>query len=52
MIQLTLHTYQDYIMDATHYWSFARAYLVWNAAVAALQFWMVDLKLNILSNAI
>ena len=38
-------------MDATHYWSFAREYLIWNVTVTALQFWIVDLKLHILSNA-
>ena len=41
-----------YIMDATHYWPFAREYPVWNAAVTALQFWMADLEPHILSNAI
>ena len=40
-----------YIMDATHYWSFAREYSVWNAAVTALQFWILDLEPHILSNA-
>ena len=39
-------------MDATHYWLFAREYLNWNAAVAALQFWTADLKPHILSDAI
>ena len=39
-------------MEATHYWPFAREYLIWNAAVAALQIWTADLKLHILSNAI
>ena len=39
-------------MDATHYWPFAREYSIWNAAVAAQQFWMADLEPYILSNAI
>ena len=39
-------------MDATDYWPFAREYSIWNAAVAALQFWMEDLILPMLSNAI
>ena len=39
------------IMDATHYWPFAREYSIWNAAVAALQFWMEDLKPHTLSDA-
>ena len=39
-------------MDATQYWPFAREYLIWNAAVAVLQFCMADLKPHILSNAI
>ena len=41
-----------YIMDATHYWAFAREYLIQNATFAALQFWTADLKPHILSNAI
>ena len=39
-------------MDATHFWSFAREYSVWNTTVAALQFWMADLEPHILSDAI
>ena len=39
-------------MDATHYWPFAREYSIWNAAVAALQLWMADLKPHILRDAI
>ena len=39
-------------MDATHYWPFAREYSIWDAAVAALQFWMADLNPQSLSNAI
>ena len=39
-------------MDTTHYWLFAREYSIWNAAVTALQFWMADLNLQTLSNAI
>ena len=39
-------------MDATHYLPFAREYSIWNAAVAALQLWMEDLKPHILSDAI
>ena len=35
-----------------HFWPFAQEYSIWNAAVAALQFWTVDLKPHILSNAI
>ena len=38
-------------MDATDYWLFAREYSIWNAAVAALQFWMADLDPQTLSNA-
>ena len=41
-----------FIMDATHYWPFAREYSIWNTAVTALQFWMADLKPPILSDAI
>ena len=39
-------------MDATHYCPFAQEYSIWNATVTALQFWTVDLKPHILSNAI
>ena len=39
-------------MDATDYWPFAREYSIWNTAVAALQFWMADLKSHILSDVI
>ena len=30
----------------------AREYSLWNAAVAALQFWTADLKAHVLSSAI
>ena len=39
-------------MDATHYWPFAREYSIWNAAVAALQFWMAEFNPQMLSNTI
>ena len=39
-------------MDATHYWTFAREYSIWNAAVAALKFWTADLKPHTFSDAI
>ena len=39
-------------MNATDYWPLAREYLIWNAAVATLQFWTADLEPNILSRAI
>ena len=48
VIQLTPRTF--FIMDATHYWPFAREYSIWNAAVTALKFWMADLNLQTLSN--
>ena len=49
-----LHNTQhlDYIMNATDYWMFVRVYSVWNAPVAALQFWTADLEPHILSSAI
>ena len=31
-------------MNVTNYWPMAREYSVWNATVAALQFWTADLK--------
>ena len=39
-------------MNVMDYWPMAYGYSVWNAAVAALQFWTVDLKAHILSSAI
>ena len=39
-------------MDPGDYWPMAREYSVWNAAVAALQFWTTDLKAHILSSTI
>ena len=42
--------HQDYIMNATDYWPFAREYSMWNATVAALQFWTADLEPHILSS--
>ena len=45
---LHLHT----IMNVTDYWPMAREYSVWNATVAALQFWTADLEAHVLSSAI
>ena len=39
-------------MNATGYWPMATEYLVWNAAVAALQFLTADLKAHALGSAI
>ena len=39
-------------MNVTDYWPMAREYSVWNAAIAALQFWTADLKAHALSNAV
>ena len=39
-------------MNATDYWLFVREYSIWNAAVAALQFWTADLELHDLSSTI
>ena len=48
-----IYTYQLQInMNTTNYWPMAREYSVWNAAVAALQFWTADLKAHVLSSAI
>ena len=40
------------IMNDADYWPMAREYLIWNAAVAALQFWTADLKAHVLSSTI
>ena len=39
-------------MDTTDYWPFAREYSIWNAVVAALQFWMAYLDPQMFSKAI
>ena len=39
-------------MNTTDYWPMAREYSVWNAPVAALQFWTADLKTHVLSSTI
>ena len=39
-------------MNTTDYWPMAREYSVWNATVAALQFWTADLKAHAFSSAI
>ena len=39
-------------MNATDYWPMAQEYSVWNAAVAALQFWTADLETHVLNSAI
>ena len=41
-----LHT----IRNVTDDWPMAREYSVWNAAVAALQFWTADLEVHVLSS--
>ena len=40
------------IINVADYWPMAREYSIWNAIVAAPQFWTADLKVHILSNAI
>ena len=39
-------------MDTTDYWLFVWEYSIWNAAVAALQFWTNNLNPQTLSSAI
>ena len=39
-------------MNVTDYWPMARQYSIWNAIVAALQFWTADLKVHVLSSTI
>ena len=39
-------------MNTTDYWPMAREYSIWNATVAALQFWTADLEAHVLSSAI
>ena len=39
-------------MNPVDYWSMVREYSIWNATVAALQFWTVDLKVHVLSSTV
>ena len=39
-------------MNITDYWPMAREHSVWNATVAALQFWTADLEAHVLSSTI
>ena len=39
-------------MNVTDYWPMAGEYSIWNAVVAALQFWTADLKAHVLSSTI
>ena len=38
-------------MNTAGYWPMVREYSIWNAAVAALQFWTADLEAHVLSSA-
>ena len=51
-IQHHLIPHLHFIMNATDYWLLAREYLIWNAVVAALQFWTADLEAHVLSSTI
>ena len=39
-------------MNVTDYWLLAQEYSIWNAAVAAVQFWTADLEAHVLSSTI
>ena len=39
-------------MDSIDYWLMAREYSIWNATVAAVQFWTADLEAYMLSRTI
>ena len=39
-------------MNVMDYWPLAREYLIWNAAVASLQFWTADHEPHVLSSTI
>ena len=54
---LNLQSFSDFHlqasnMDASQYWPFAHEYSIWTATVAALQFWMADLKSHVLTDVI
>ena len=42
--------YTHITMNTTDYWPMAREYSIWNAMVAALNFWTADLKAHTLSS--
>ena len=46
------HLQSEHHGHTLQYWPFAQEYSIWNAAVAALQFWTEDLKPHVLSHAI
>ena len=50
-IQHHLILHLHYIMNVIDYWLLAREYPIWNAAVAAMQFWTADLEAHVLSSA-
>ena len=52
LIQHPLILHLHFIMNITDYWSLAREYSIWNATVAALQFWTADLEAHILRSPI
>ena len=43
---------QEFIMNTTDYWPFAREYSILNVAAGTLQFWTAYLELHNLSSAI
>ena len=49
-----LHNTQHlhYIRNTTDYWLFEREYSIWNATVAAFQYWTADLEPHVLSSTI
>ena len=51
-IIVNLHIQHTYQMNPINYWPMAREYSIWNAAVAALQFWTADLEAYMLGNTI
>ena len=50
MIKLTSGRF--FIMDSNDYWSFAHKFSIWNASVAALQFWTEHLDPQTFSSTI
>ena len=52
LIQHHLIQHLHHIMNAMDYWPLAKECLIWNATVAALQFWTADLEPHVLSSAI
>ena len=49
---MNLYLQATYQHEHKRYWPMAREYSIWNASVAALQFWTANLEAHVLSSTI